>query len=140
MTQGEVLQMRPAENGGGAFEYYVRKNYYKTGSLMANSCKAAAVLGDHHVEVRVLLDYDKISVSFCMTIIMTANPIRRPKLIWGGKPAMSSNLMFRVRSTKLVVLTEYDGIWFRIRGEIYSFDEKSGLGASTLPLFDGNVV
>lgn len=43
--------MRPTEWGGGAFEYYVRKNYYKTGSLMANSCKAAAVLGEHDVKV-----------------------------------------------------------------------------------------
>lgn len=51
-VQGEVLQMRPTEDGGGAFEYYVRKNYYKTGSLMANSCKASAVLGQHDLEVR----------------------------------------------------------------------------------------
>lgn len=43
--------MRSTEHGGGAFEYYVRKNYYKTGSLMANSCRAAAVLGDHTLEV-----------------------------------------------------------------------------------------
>lgn len=43
--------MRPTDGRGGAFEYYVRKNYYKTGSLMANSCKAAAVLGDHTLEV-----------------------------------------------------------------------------------------
>ena len=26
-------------------EFYLRKNYYKTGSLMANSCRAAALLG-----------------------------------------------------------------------------------------------
>lgn len=44
--------MRPTEDVGGAFEYYVRKNYYKTGSLMANSCKAAAVLGHHDLVVR----------------------------------------------------------------------------------------
>ena len=52
--QGEVLQMRPTADGSGAFEYYVRKNYYKTGSLMANSCKAAAVLGNHEPEVRCI--------------------------------------------------------------------------------------
>lgn len=51
VMQGEVLQMRPTEDGGGAFEYYVRKNYYKTGSLMANSCKASAVLGQHDFQV-----------------------------------------------------------------------------------------
>ena len=43
--------MRPTEDFSVAFENYVRKNYYKTGSLMANSCKAAAVLGSHDLEV-----------------------------------------------------------------------------------------
>ncbi|CAM9967883.1 unnamed protein product, partial [Ascophyllum nodosum] len=57
---GEVLQMRPTADGSGAFEYYVRKNYYKTGSLMANSCKAAAVLGNHEPEVQnVAFEYGK---------------------------------------------------------------------------------
>jgi Polyprenyl synthetase len=41
--------MRPHADGAGAraFEYYVLKTYYKTGSLMANSCRAAALLGGH---------------------------------------------------------------------------------------------
>ncbi|CAM9260835.1 unnamed protein product [Ectocarpus sp. 12 AP-2014] len=60
LVKGEVLQMRPTEDGGGAFEYYVRKNYYKTGSLMANSCKASAVLGQHDLEVQeVAFEYGK---------------------------------------------------------------------------------
>ncbi|KAG5191230.1 geranyl-diphosphate synthase [Tribonema minus] len=47
LVKGEVLQMRPHVDGAGtrAFEYYVHKTYYKTGSLMANSCQAAALLG-----------------------------------------------------------------------------------------------
>ncbi|CAM9337252.1 unnamed protein product, partial [Phaeothamnion confervicola] len=51
LVKGEVLQMRPVMNGTPAFEYYVRKNYYKTGSLMANSCKAAAILGRHAQDI-----------------------------------------------------------------------------------------
>ncbi|RQM10678.1 hypothetical protein B5M09_001180 [Aphanomyces astaci] len=49
LVKGEVMQMRHADKGGtiSPFEYYLRKNYYKTGSLMANSCKASLVLGDH---------------------------------------------------------------------------------------------
>jgi geranylgeranyl pyrophosphate synthase len=45
----QVLQMRPHADGASAraFEYYVLKTYYKTGSLMANSCRAAALLGGH---------------------------------------------------------------------------------------------
>ena len=31
--------------GASALEYYLHKNYYKTGSLMANSCRAALLLG-----------------------------------------------------------------------------------------------
>ena len=30
-----------------ALEYYLRKNFYKTASLMGHSCLAAAVLGGH---------------------------------------------------------------------------------------------
>ncbi|CAM9366348.1 unnamed protein product [Discosporangium mesarthrocarpum] len=54
LVKGEVLQMRPLVEGGRAFEYYVRKNYYKTGSLMANSCKAAAILGEHGHEIQTI--------------------------------------------------------------------------------------
>ena len=60
LVKGEVMQMRAAvmtAGGGGggdsaawpasrsALELYLRKSYYKTGSLMANSCKAIAMLG-----------------------------------------------------------------------------------------------
>jgi geranylgeranyl pyrophosphate synthase len=50
----QVLQMRPHADGAGAraFEYYVHKTYYKTGSLMANSCRAAALLGGAPVDVQ----------------------------------------------------------------------------------------
>lgn len=69
LVKGEVMQMRPppslgkqrAAGGdleGGAeepewsvalspLEFYMRKNYYKTASLMANSCRTAALLGGH---------------------------------------------------------------------------------------------
>jgi geranylgeranyl pyrophosphate synthase len=43
------MQMRNIEGRSDItpLEYYLRKNYYKTGSLMANSCKAALELGIH---------------------------------------------------------------------------------------------
>ncbi|KAI9915413.1 hypothetical protein PsorP6_007380 [Peronosclerospora sorghi] len=49
LVKGEVMQMKQASARDDItpFEYYLRKNYYKTGSLMANSCKAALVLGQH---------------------------------------------------------------------------------------------
>ncbi len=60
LVKGEVMQSRPQagrlleaaagageEPGEAALRYYLHKNYYKTGSLMANSCRAAALLAGH---------------------------------------------------------------------------------------------
>lgn len=49
LVKGEVMQMRNIDGRSDItpLEYYLRKNYYKTGSLMANSCKAALAIGKH---------------------------------------------------------------------------------------------
>ena len=47
LVKGEIMQMKPSSSGRSSLEYYLRKNYYKTASLMGNSCLAAAVLGGH---------------------------------------------------------------------------------------------
>lgn len=53
LVKGEVMQMRGGHlKDVTALEYYFHKNYYKTGSLMANSCKAAVVLAEHDEEVQ----------------------------------------------------------------------------------------
>ncbi len=49
LVKGEVMQMKPANNGS-YLDYYLRKNYYKTASLMGNSCLAAALLGKQNEE------------------------------------------------------------------------------------------
>jgi len=49
LVKGEVMQMKTALRAEAAtmaaFHMYLRKSYYKTGSLMANSCKSIALLG-----------------------------------------------------------------------------------------------
>ena len=50
LVRGEVMQMRgsiPSERNNSRLVYYLQKNFYKTGSLMANSCRSAALLGDY---------------------------------------------------------------------------------------------
>lgn len=50
LVRGEVMQLRgggTSDSGNDRILYYLRKNFYKTGSLMANSCKSAALLGDY---------------------------------------------------------------------------------------------
>jgi solanesyl diphosphate synthase len=54
LVRGEVMQMRGTAVTEGINErlvYYLRKNFYKTGSLMANSCKSAALLGGYPDEL-----------------------------------------------------------------------------------------
>lgn len=56
LVRGEVMQMRGSistdgNNNNARLVYYLRKNFYKTGSLMANSCKSAALLGDYPEEL-----------------------------------------------------------------------------------------
>ncbi len=49
LVRGEVMQMRGTSSSDGKNErmiYYLKKNYYKTGSLMANSCRSAALLAE----------------------------------------------------------------------------------------------
>ena len=60
LVRGEVMQLRgtatksssstSSSNQNERLLYYLRKNFYKTGSLMANSCKSAALLGDYPAE------------------------------------------------------------------------------------------
>jgi geranylgeranyl pyrophosphate synthase len=45
LVRGEVLQIKDSRTGVADIEGYLRKNFYKTASLMANSCKSAALLG-----------------------------------------------------------------------------------------------
>lgn len=45
LVRGEVMQMRQAvrssDSSSEVFEVYLRKTYYKTGSLIANSCRVS---------------------------------------------------------------------------------------------------
>ncbi len=45
-AEGEIRQMKQAFDPQLSFEEYLDKSFYKTASLMANSCRAAAVLSD----------------------------------------------------------------------------------------------
>lgn len=52
LVRGEVMQMKGSTTEQGLMEerlvHYLQKNFYKTASLMANSCKSAAILGNYN--------------------------------------------------------------------------------------------
>ncbi|KAI3431341.1 hypothetical protein D9Q98_004398 [Chlorella vulgaris] len=47
LVAGEILQLTADADEAASMDHYLRKTYCKTASLMANSCKAVAVLGGH---------------------------------------------------------------------------------------------
>ncbi|XP_033098013.1 decaprenyl-diphosphate synthase subunit 1-like [Anneissia japonica] len=51
LVRGEFMQLGSKEDENERFHHYLLKTYKKTASLIANSCKAAAILGDSHPEV-----------------------------------------------------------------------------------------
>jgi all-trans-nonaprenyl-diphosphate synthase len=51
LAEGEMLQIKSHFDSSLAFDEYIEKSFYKTASLMANSCRAAAVLSDMPEEI-----------------------------------------------------------------------------------------
>lgn len=54
LVRGEVMQMKgtsATKEGNERMVYYLRKNYYKTASLMANSCRSTALLAEGTPEI-----------------------------------------------------------------------------------------
>ncbi|KAI3859194.1 hypothetical protein MKX03_034598 [Papaver bracteatum] len=54
LIAGEMMQMASASEKHCNMDQYMQKTYYKTASLIANSCKAVALLADHGNEVAML--------------------------------------------------------------------------------------
>ncbi|RVW23080.1 Solanesyl diphosphate synthase 3, chloroplastic/mitochondrial [Vitis vinifera] len=54
LVTGETMQMTSTSEQRVSMEYYLQKTYYKTASLISNSCKAIALLAGQTAEVSML--------------------------------------------------------------------------------------
>ncbi|KAJ8425147.1 hypothetical protein Cgig2_032653 [Carnegiea gigantea] len=54
LVTGETMQMTTTSEQRLSLQYYMEKTYYKTASLISNSCKAIALLGGQTAEVATL--------------------------------------------------------------------------------------
>ncbi|XP_038970494.1 LOW QUALITY PROTEIN: solanesyl-diphosphate synthase 1, mitochondrial [Phoenix dactylifera] len=54
LVTGETMQMSTTSEQRHSMEYYLQKTYYKTASLISNSCKAIALLAGQTAEVSML--------------------------------------------------------------------------------------
>ncbi|KAH0889477.1 hypothetical protein HID58_051906 [Brassica napus] len=60
LVTGETMQMTSTTDQRHSMDYYMQKTYYKTASLISNSCKAVALLAGQSAEVAVLaFEYGK---------------------------------------------------------------------------------
>ncbi|XP_061966220.1 solanesyl diphosphate synthase 3, chloroplastic/mitochondrial-like isoform X1 [Populus nigra] len=60
LVNGETMQMTSTSEQRCSMEYYMQKTYYKTASLISNSCKAIALLARQTTEVAMLaFEYGK---------------------------------------------------------------------------------
>ncbi|RZC44448.1 hypothetical protein C5167_037393 [Papaver somniferum] len=57
LVTGEIMQMSGTSEQRCSMDQYMKKTFYKTASLIANSCKAIAFLADQETEV-AMLAYD----------------------------------------------------------------------------------
>ncbi|XP_062229576.1 solanesyl-diphosphate synthase 1, mitochondrial isoform X1 [Phragmites australis] len=54
LVTGETMQISTSREQRRSMEYYLQKTYYKTASLISNSCRAVAILAGHTAEVSML--------------------------------------------------------------------------------------
>ncbi|CAK9321228.1 unnamed protein product [Citrullus colocynthis] len=54
LVTGETMQMTTTSDQRYSMEYYMQKTYYKTASLISNSCKSVALLAGQTAEVAML--------------------------------------------------------------------------------------
>ncbi|OIV93782.1 hypothetical protein TanjilG_07685 [Lupinus angustifolius] len=60
LVTGETMQMTTTSDQRCSMDYYMQKTYYKTASLISNSCKAIAILAGQTTEVAMLaFEYGK---------------------------------------------------------------------------------
>ncbi len=58
LVEGEFMQLKPNPTSSSIFEYYLRKTYLKTASLIANGCTAAAILANESPQIiKLATDY-----------------------------------------------------------------------------------
>jgi len=61
LVKGEVMQIKEAKGSLlSQIDYYLAKSYYKTASLIANSCRSVAILGGHDERIQdIAYEYGK---------------------------------------------------------------------------------
>ncbi|KAG5550189.1 hypothetical protein RHGRI_015220 [Rhododendron griersonianum] len=113
LVTGETMQMTSTSEQRCSMEYYLQKTYYKTASLISNSCKAIALLAGQTTEVSMLAyEYGKNLVCNILLIKKVVIVVVEKVVVEG----------WRQRGMVLVVMTVASGVvvvekkWVRCSG------------------------
>ncbi|WP_287127830.1 solanesyl diphosphate synthase [Candidatus Cyanaurora vandensis] len=128
-AEGEIRQMQQAFDPDLTFEDYLLKNFYKTGSLIANSCRAAAVLSEvSESQCQSLYDYGQhLGAAFQLVDDLLDFTATTETL---GKPVASDLASGHMTAPVLYALVEYP----ELRGLIESQFEEPGSFEESLVL------
>ena len=77
LVQGEIMQLRSTAEERLSLEYYLTKSYCKTASLMALSCKSAALLSEHPLDSDAAVAAEKFGYHFGLAFQVLGRPTLR---------------------------------------------------------------
>jgi all-trans-nonaprenyl-diphosphate synthase len=106
LAEGEMLQIKNHFDSTLAFDEYIEKSFYKTASLMANSCRAAAVLSDMSEELcEAAYNYGRhLGIAFQVVDDLLDFTSATETL---GKPAASDLMQGHITAPVLYALQEF---------------------------------
>jgi all-trans-nonaprenyl-diphosphate synthase len=106
LAEGEMLQIKNHFDSSLAFDEYIEKSFYKTASLMANSCRAAAVLSNMPEELcEAAYNYGRhLGIAFQVVDDLLDFTSTTETL---GKPAASDLLQGQITAPVLYALQEF---------------------------------
>lgn len=67
LVQGEIMQIKSTPEETLQMNYYLRKSYYKTASLICDSCKSCALLGGHALDSDIGIAAEKFGYHLGLT-------------------------------------------------------------------------
>lgn len=113
LVGGEAMQMSATESDLASFDYYYRKTYFKTASMLANSCRAIALLGSHPHAVAESAEAFGKHLGLTLQVVDDVLDFTSSSSVL-GKPALSDLQQGIATAPVLFALEEYPSLEQRI--------------------------
>eukprot|EP00850_Spirogloea_muscicola_P015708 SM000123S25820 [mRNA] locus=s123:21392:24280:+ [translate_table: standard] len=119
LVSGEIMQMTAEPHQCCSMEYYLHKTFCKTGSLIANGCKAVAILGNQPPAVAELAYSYGRHLGLAFQLVDDALDFTG-SLVTLGKPALSDLRQGLATAPTLLAAEEYPAMLDLVRRKFVS--------------------